>query len=149
TALKKIDVASVQAAPDKVAELQAELGSDFFKVMQVDDTQVLVRYTNDISGSAPAVTAATGVADFFGNNAATNYLSKITSLSGSASAHFAAGSQFTVTFGADSGGFFVNSGTVFSGDLSASLNLSGHVNVGQIAFDVSVTGTGTIDLKGL
>lgn len=148
-ALKGINVSQVLAASNRAAELQAELGSGF-SVSQVDDTQVLVTYTLDVSGANPSVSAATTLTDFFGNNQASYYLSKIVSLSGSASGQFAAGSKFTLTIGADSNGFFVNPGTIFSSDdFSATLNLSGKVDVGQLGFDAAMTGTGKIDLKKL
>src|SRR5579885_3127631 len=145
-ALKGINVSQVLAASNRAAELQAELGSGF-SGSQVDDTQVLVTYTLDVSGANPSVSAATTLTDFFGNNQASYYLSKIVSLSGSASGQFAAGSKFTLTIGADSNGFFVNPGTIFSSDdFSATLNLSGKVDVGQLGFDAAMTGTGKIDL---
>jgi hypothetical protein len=147
-ALNQINTANVTGAGDPKATLQSELGSGF-TVSEVSDNQVLVSYSQSINAS-PSVSAATSLSDFFGNNAATNYLSKITSLSGSAAAQFASGTKFTVTFGANSSGLFVNPGPLFSSpDLSATMNLNGQVGVGQIGFEVDLNGSGTIDLKNV
>ncbi len=89
TDLGQIDTTSVATAADPKAALQSELGSAF-TVLEVSDTQVLVSYTQNITGG-PTVSAATNLADFFGSNQAGDYLSKIASLSGSASVQFAPG----------------------------------------------------------
>ena len=148
TSLGQINAPNVAAAADPKAALQAELGPAF-TVLDVSDNQVLVSYTQNITGG-PTVSAATNLADFFGTNQATDYLSKISSLSGSASVQFAPGTSFTVTIGANASGLFVNPGTLFTTpDLSANLNLNGQVGVGQIGFNVNLNGTGTVDLKGV
>jgi hypothetical protein len=75
TALGQISVSKVLGATDRAAELQAELQAVLGGSVTVSggdlNTQILVTYTDNISGGAPGVTAATSVADFFGNNAAT------------------------------------------------------------------------------
>lgn len=150
-ALNNIDPTKVNNAANKVAELQKELnsGGSNFSVLQLDDNQVVVKYTQSIT-AAPVLSAATDVTDFFGNNQAANYFSKIASLSGSANGQFAAGTAFTITFGADSNGFFVNPGAIFtSPDFKATLNLNGTVNVGQSVFSAAMNGTGTIDLQNI
>ncbi|MDR3638691.1 MAG: calcium-binding protein [Isosphaeraceae bacterium] len=148
TSLGQINTASVAGAGDPKAELQSELGSAF-TVSEVSDSQVLVTYTQNITAS-PSVSAATDVADFFGSNQVTDYLSKIASMSGSASVQFAPGTKVTITLGANASGLFVNPGPLFtSPDLSANLNVTGQVGVGQLTFDVNLNGTGSIDLKNV
>ena len=56
---------------------------------------MLVKPFRQSINASPSVSAATSLSDFFCSNAATNYLSKITSLSGSAASQFASGPQFT------------------------------------------------------
>jgi Ca2+-binding RTX toxin-like protein len=148
TNLGQINTSNVSGASDPKAALQSELGSAF-TVSEVSDTQVLVTFTQNISGG-PTLSAASNVSDFFGNSGVSDYLSKITSLSGSASVQFAPGTKLTITIGANSSGLFVNPGPLFTTpDLSANLNLTGHVGVGKLAFDVTLTGTGAIDLKNV
>jgi len=131
--------------------LQNELGAGFTVTdfNNNNDGQIVVTYSQNVTAT-PSLSAATNPTDFFGSSQASNYFSKIVSLSGSANGQFAAGSTFTLTFGANDNGFFVNPGAVFSSnDFSANLNLSGTVNVGQSVFNVSVNGTGKIDLQNI
>lgn len=147
TALAGFNVNTVKAAMDPKAELQKELGSGF-TVAEVSDTQVLVTYTQ--SAGTPSLSIDKNLTDFFANSG-TNYLSDISNLSGTGTGTFAGSNQFSMTFGANSSGFFVNKGAVplfSSSDFSASLALSGTVKVGAMIFTVGLSSAmASIDLK--
>jgi Ca2+-binding RTX toxin-like protein len=145
TALGNIDPSSVHSEGD----LKGQLGSGFSVAPGLDNS-ISVTYTKDLSNATVGLSAATNLNDFFADGQPSHYLSKIDSLSGSANGTLAAGSHFTVTFGADAGGFFIQHGPIFSSpEFTANLSLSGTVHVGQLVFSVGVSGTGTLDLKDL
>jgi hypothetical protein len=148
-ALVQFDPRTVTTGNGLRDQLNAQLGPQegSFQVQEFDDTQILVTYNKDLSGSTVALQSTTDVGDFGGGHL--SYFSDIRSMTGSGTGTLAQGSTLTVTFGADKGGFFVNPGTLFSGNFSGSLPLTGVVHVGQMLFQGNLSATATIELDGM
>jgi hypothetical protein len=136
---------------NSASALQNELGPGF-TVTHFDDNsdgRIAVTYSQSVTAT-PSLSVATNPTDFFGGSSSNNYFSKILSLNGNANGQFSPDSNFTFTFGADSNGFFVSPGTIFSSnEFKAVLQLTGNVDIGQSVFSVGVNGKGTIDLQGI